>query len=83
MPLEVPLRCYDNQVTGALSGAPITLRALHVFEPGASASVYVNLFTHLASERADGLVSEGSAVADAVSQAETRSRSWEHAVCAD
>ncbi|MBN2718907.1 MAG: hypothetical protein JXX14_23880, partial [Deltaproteobacteria bacterium] len=62
---------YYNEVTGTLSAANLTLRALYY--PGADGEqlVYINLVTHLIADRVKMLVSLGASFQDAVAQAET------------
>jgi len=61
---------YYNEVTGALSGSAIVLRAFHIPGSGAVQSVYVNMVTHLTAERIKQLVRGGTEIASAVAQAE-------------
>lgn len=65
---------YYNEETGALSGAPLTLRAYHEVSSGGAQAAYVNLITHLTYGRVRELVLAGSAVADATVQAEDELR---------
>ena len=61
---------FFNELSGSLSDAPIKLRAL--FQPtGGSQSAYVNVITHLTTERIKTLVRGGASFSDAVSQAES------------
>ncbi len=62
---------YFNEAVGALSTAPIVLRALYAPGPGPTQSAHVNMITHLTGERVRTLVSGGAAFDDAVTQAET------------
>ncbi|MGK3969560.1 FG-GAP repeat domain-containing protein [Sorangium sp. So ce118] len=62
---------YYNEVTGRLSGAPLTLRALFDVAGGApEQTAYVNLITHLAYERARVLADGAGDLTAAVAQAE-------------
>ncbi|WP_437621630.1 FG-GAP repeat domain-containing protein [Sorangium sp. So ce1151] len=62
---------YYNEVTGRLSGAPLTLRALFDVAGGApEQTAYVNLITHLAYERARVLADDAGDLTAAVAQAE-------------
>jgi cysteine-rich repeat protein len=61
---------YYNEVTGALSGAPLTLRGFYVSEGGGPQDAYVNLVTHLATGRVRQRLGEGVAYADAFATAE-------------
>lgn len=65
---------YYNEITGALSGAPLTLRAL--FQPSGSATqvAYVNLITHLTKARAQVLIIAGTTFELATQQAERELR---------
>lgn len=58
---------YD-EVRGALSGAPIVLRAVVSLPTGGD--IYVNAFTHLAHRRVLMLLAEGEPIDDAIAQAE-------------
>jgi hypothetical protein len=64
---------YYNEVTGQLSGAPLTLRSL-MWTTGGPQAAYVNLVTHLAFLRAKALALGGMAVdvAEAAAEAELR-----------
>ena len=62
---------YYNEITGDLSTSVLTLRAYYVPESTAVQHVYVNIITHLTSERIKALVTQGLAFDDAVAQAET------------
>jgi hypothetical protein len=55
---------YHNEATGAMSAAPIRLRALETV-PSGKGGVYVNTITHLTFDRMKVLVSNGSSFADA------------------
>ena len=61
---------YYNEVSGALSGAPLTLRALYVIEQAGPQAAFVNLITHLTFLRVKRLVSNGLTFVGAVAQAE-------------
>ncbi|HTN91965.1 MAG TPA: VCBS repeat-containing protein [Sorangium sp.] len=62
---------YYNEVTGRLSGAALTLRALFDVAGGApEQTAYVNLITHLAYERARALAGGTGDLTAAVAQAE-------------
>lgn len=65
---------YYNEVTGSLSVAPLTLRALYVADDENSQDVYVNVITHLTYGRVRRLMTEGSAFEAARAQAETELR---------
>ena len=64
---------YYNEVTGSLSGAPLTLRALDETMAGAN-QAYLNVITHLAYERARRLAGDGMAIDDAEAAAEAELR---------
>jgi hypothetical protein len=65
---------YYNEVAGALSGAPLTLRALYVIQQGGPQSAFINLVTHLTFLRVKKLVRDGATFAAATSQAESELR---------
>jgi hypothetical protein len=65
---------YYNEVGGALSGAPLTLRALYVIQQEGTQSAFINLVTHLTFLRVKKLVKDGAAFSAAVAQAETELR---------
>lgn len=65
---------YYNEVTGELSGAPITLRALDIASAGGAHDAYVNVFTHLKYPRIRQLVVDGATVVDAAATAEAELR---------
>ncbi len=65
---------YYNEVAGALSGAPLTLRALYVIQQAGTQSAYINLVTHLTFLRVKKLVKDGAAFSAATKQAETELR---------
>lgn len=65
---------YYNEVSGALSGASITLRAFYVPSASGRQTAYVNLITHLTTQRIMALVRQGKPFAEAVKQAETELR---------
>lgn len=60
---------YFNEVTGALSGAPIELRALAQVPVGPS-TVFVNLLTQLTNARVSTLLQSGTSLDDASAQAQ-------------
>lgn len=62
---------YYNEVTGELSEATLSLRALYSPSGGNVQQAYVNIVTHIIHDRVTMLVSEGSPFATAVSQAES------------
>lgn len=61
---------YFNEVSGALSVSPVTLRTFFVPSGEGVQQVYVNLITHLTTERIAALVEGGTAFSAAVVQAE-------------
>lgn len=65
---------YYNEVTGQLSEANITLRALHSFTQAGQQSAYINVITHLAFNRAERLHREGQLLTEAVLAAEQELR---------
>lgn len=65
---------YYNEVAGALSTSSLTLRAFYVPTAAGTQTAYVNMLTHLTTQRIMRLVREGTAFADAVRQAETELR---------
>lgn len=65
---------YFNEVSGALSGAAITLRALYVIEQGGPQQAYLNLITHLTYLRVRKLVKNGAVFSAAIAQAEKELR---------
>lgn len=65
---------YYNEVTGELSDAPITLRALYEVTAAGEQDAFVNLVTHLSHERILKLIGDGMTPADATAQAETELR---------
>jgi hypothetical protein len=65
---------YFNEISGQLSAAPITLRALGDFTTPGSQSVYVNAVTQMSYRRAKKLIADGVPFADAVQQAEQELR---------
>jgi hypothetical protein len=69
---------YYNEITGALSGAPITLRALDRASTTAPHDAFVNMVTHLAYERAKVLAVGGMAIEDAEAAAEAELRPMLH-----
>jgi hypothetical protein len=73
---------YYNEVTGALSQAPIILQALDETTEG-SHDAFVNVVTHLAYLRARQLVFDGMAIVDAEAAAESELRAQLHVGPAD
>lgn len=65
---------YFNEVTGALSGANLTLRAFYPIPSEGTQEVYLNLLTHLTYLRVQALLREGTAGPDAQAQAERELR---------
>ncbi len=65
---------YYNEATGALSAAPITLRAFYEVTTGGSQSAFINLITHLSYNRTKNLMINGMTFWDAVAQAEAELR---------
>ncbi|MBI5549483.1 MAG: hypothetical protein HY901_36820 [Deltaproteobacteria bacterium] len=65
---------YYNEVVGALSSSTLTLRAFYVPSGSGSQQAYVNLVTHLTTERIKSLVSGGQPFGEAVTLAETELR---------
>jgi hypothetical protein len=65
---------YYNEVTGGLSTAPITLRALYEITESGEQAAYVNLITHLSHSRIIKLIGDGLATVDAIAQAEDELR---------
>jgi len=63
---------YFNEVTGCLSGAPITLRALVDVEK--SQAAFVNVITHVTYDRVLAFVKQGKEFKDASIQAESELR---------
>ncbi len=61
---------YYNEITGSLSGAELTLRAFFVPTGTGLQEAYLNLVTHLTTERIKVLVTGGTAFEPAVAQAE-------------
>jgi hypothetical protein len=59
---------YYNEVTGQLSGSPLTLRALYDVTSGTTS--FVNVITHLSYNRVQQLIVDGSTYDDAQTQAE-------------
>jgi hypothetical protein len=62
---------YYDEVTGALSTAPIVLHALYDVTTGGAQNAYINIVTHLAHDRAVNLMSGGMALAAAEAEAES------------
>lgn len=65
---------YYNEVSGALSNSGLTLRAFYVPTSSGTQFAYVNMITHLTTQRIMALVREGKGFVDAVRQAETELR---------
>ena len=65
---------YFNEVSGALSNAAITLRALYVIEQAGPQQAYLNLITHLTYLRVRKLVADDKSFGDAIKQAEKELR---------
>ncbi len=61
---------YYNELTGALSDAQLTLRALHGVDAAGAQNVYINLITHLSYGRVKALLAVPMALDAAVAQAE-------------
>jgi cysteine-rich repeat protein len=59
---------HFNELSGELSGAPITLRALATVD--GSSAVHINIVTHVEERRVRKLMGDGATLADAVAQAE-------------
>jgi hypothetical protein len=62
---------YYNEVTGDLSAANLTLRAYYVPENAGLQYAYINMITHLITNRVKALVTSKMRFDDAVHQAET------------
>jgi len=63
---------FRNEITGQLSQGTLDLRAVYQVTGQNAQSAYVNILTHMASERILGLLAENSySVKDAVTQAES------------
>ncbi len=65
---------YYNEVSGELSTSSLTLRAFYVPVSSGAQSAYVNMVTHLTTQRIMALVRGGTAFAAAVTQAEQELR---------
>jgi len=61
---------YYNEVTGGLSGSPISLRAFYEAESGGVQEAYINIITHLAYGRVRTLLLAGADFETAIQQAE-------------
>ncbi|MCC6621668.1 MAG: hypothetical protein IT385_10465 [Deltaproteobacteria bacterium] len=61
---------YYNELTGQLSASELTLRAFFVPTAAATQEVYLNLVTHLTTERIKALVGNGTEFSAALAQAE-------------
>ena len=65
---------YYNEISGGLSAANLTLRALYQIKASGTQNAYINLVTHLTYDRVKSLVSAGTAFAAATQQAEKELR---------
>lgn len=65
---------YFNEAIGTLSEAQLTLRAFHEIEVGGEQEAYINILTHLTSNRVRTLMAEGSSLMDSVTTAEDEFR---------
>jgi hypothetical protein len=61
---------YYNEATGAMSAAPITLRALHEVRGGGEREAYVNTITHVTFARMKKLIVDGATLDEARARAE-------------
>lgn len=61
---------YYNEVTGVLSNAQLTLRAIYDVQADGPQKAYINLVTHLSFQRVKALISGGLDTAAAIRQAE-------------
>jgi hypothetical protein len=61
---------YYNEATGAMSAAPITLRALHDVRGGGQREAYVNSITHVTFARMKQLIAAGATLDEARARAE-------------
>jgi hypothetical protein len=61
---------YYNEVSGRVSSAPITLRALYELGAADAQTAHINLVTHLAAGRVKTLIANGETTAAAITQAE-------------
>ncbi len=61
---------YFNEVTGKLSGAPITLRGWYELSRDSGQTANINVLTHLTNRRVLALLQGGSRLTQAVAQAE-------------
>ncbi len=62
---------YYNEVTGLLSASTLALNAFFVPEGNGQQKAYINMITHLTTNRIKALVAGGKPFADAVAQAES------------
>lgn len=65
---------YYNEISGGLSAANLTLRALYQIKASGTQNAYINLVTHLTYDRVKNLVGAGTAFATATEQAEQELR---------
>jgi len=65
---------YFNEISGKLSTAPISMRALAEVTSSGTQTSYVNALTHMAQKRAQSLYVGGQAFTGAVTQAEQELR---------
>lgn len=65
---------YYNEVSGELSGAELTLRAIYVSSGPGPQEAYVNLITHLTEGRVRTLLGQGQEYGEAITQAEAELR---------
>jgi hypothetical protein len=65
---------YYNEVSGALSGSSLTLKALANIDAAGTQNAYINLVTHLTFNRVTTLLGQGKPFADAITQAESELR---------
>jgi hypothetical protein len=61
---------YYNELSGELSGAELTLRALYIPETSGTQNAFINIITHLTIERIVFLVQNGETFSDATAIAE-------------
>ena len=65
---------YFNEAVGTLSEAQLTLRAFHEIDSGGDQQAYINILTHLTSNRVRTLLGDGMTMVDAVDAAEEEFR---------
>ena len=65
---------YYNEVTGQLSGAPITLRAYDSISTSGMQSAHINFITHMTHDRIKALLQNGDDLPTATAQAESELR---------